>query len=256
MTQEVVTTDSKKKDLPPLVGLDKAAALMLALSEDQAKRIFERMDELEVRELSQRMATLGMIHADSVEDLYMEFAESLASTGALTGNYESTERLLNKIFETDKVKSIMQEIRGPAGRTMWDKLSNVGADVLASYLKNEHPQTVAVILSKINTAHAGSVLAALPQEMSMEAISRMLNIEVVQQEVLSDVENTLKAEFMTNLSSSTQWDPYEVIADIFNSFDRSTEAAFMDRLEKKSPENAEKIKALMFTVNSHAKLSH
>ena len=71
----------------------------------------------------------------------------------------------------------MEEIRGPAGRTMWDKLANVNETVLANYLKNEYPQTVSVVLSKIKPEHAARVLGALPEEFALEVVQRMLRME-------------------------------------------------------------------------------
>ena len=103
----------------------------------------------------------------------------------------------------------MEEIRGPAGRTMWDKLGNVNEDVLANYLKNEYPQTVAVVLSKIRADHAARVLTLLPDPFAMEVVMRMLRMETVQKEVLDGVERTLRAEFMSNLARSARRDSHE-----------------------------------------------
>ena len=86
----------------------------------------------------------------------------------------------------------MEEIRGPAGRTMWDKLGNVNEAVLANYLKNEYPQTVAVVLTKVKPDHAARVLALLPEGFAMEVVMRMLRMETVQKEALDGVERTLQ----------------------------------------------------------------
>ena len=107
------------------------------------------MHEDEIRDISAAMAQLGAVKSDVVERLCTDFVENLGASGSLIGSYESTERLLQKTLPRDRVAQIMEEIRGPAGRTMWDKLGNVNEDVLANYLKNEYPQTVAVVLSKI-----------------------------------------------------------------------------------------------------------
>ena len=103
-----------------------------------------------------------------IERLLVEFAEQISATGSIIGSYDSTERLLQKVLAKDRVNLIMEEIRGPAGRTMWDKLGNVNEAVLANYLKNEYPQTVAVVLSKIKPEHAARVLAQLPEDFALE----------------------------------------------------------------------------------------
>jgi flagellar motor switch protein FliG len=104
--------------------------------------------------------------------------------------------LLEKVLGKDRVDNIMEEIRGPAGRTMWDKLANVNESVLANFLKNEYPQTVSVVLSKIKPEHAARCLGQLPEAFAMEVIMRMLRMESVQKEILDDVERTLRSEFM------------------------------------------------------------
>ena len=92
----------------------------------------------------------------------------------MLGNYDATERLLQQYLPSERVAGIMEEIRGPAGRNMWEKLSNVQEQVLANYLKNEYPQTVAVVLSKIRPEHAARVLAILPEELALDVVNRML----------------------------------------------------------------------------------
>ena len=237
-----------------LPGPEKAAALMLSLPDDQVKRIFDQLDAHEVLELSQKMATLGKVKAEVVEDLYVEFADSLGSGASLFGSFESTERLLKKFFDGDKVRSIMEEIRGPAGRTMWDKLGNVSEEVLAGYLQNEYPQTAAVVLSKIKPDHAAKVFALLPEKSAVDIMQRMLKMDVVQKDIIDTVEETLKTEFMSNLVRTSQADPFEHMAEVFNSFDRSTEGRFMASLDAGSPESAEKIRSLMFTFEDLIKL--
>ncbi|MEM8795145.1 MAG: flagellar motor switch protein FliG, partial [Pseudomonadota bacterium] len=159
-------------------------------------------------------------------------------------------------LSADQVELIMEEIRGPAGRNMWEKLSNVQANVLASYLKNEYPQTVAVVLSKIATEHSAQVLSLLPDELALEVVSRMLAMESVQKEVLEKVESTLRLEFMSNLSRSTKSDPHELMAAIFNNFDRQTEARFLTALEEENRDSAERIKQLMFTFDDLGRLDN
>lgn len=234
-------------DFNVLSGQQKAAVLMLSLDEDRSSSLFSMMDDEEIKELSVIMASLGKVNSNVVEQLVTEFNEKMSSTGNLIGTYESTERLLAKALDKDRVSVIMEEIRGPAGRTMWDKLGNVNEHVLANYLKNEYPQTIAVILSKIKAEHAAKVIALFPENFAMEIVLRMLRMDSVQKEVLDGLEKTLRKEFMSNLSKSTRRDSHELIADIFNSLDRNTEARFMEALEERNRESAERVKSLMFT---------
>ena len=237
-----------------LSGPERAAVLMLALGDQYGGKIWEMLDDDELRELSIVMSTLGTIEAEVVEDLLLEFVSRLSASGSLMGNYEATERLLTQFLPADRVGGIMDEIRGPAGRNMWEKLSNVQEDVLANYLKNEYPQTIAVVLSKLRPEHSARVLAILPEEIALDVVNRMLRMESVQKEVIDRVEQTLRTEFMSNISKSRRRDAHEVMAEIFNNFDRQTETRFLTSLEEDNRDSAERIKALMFTFDDLVKL--
>src|SRR5579885_255870 len=237
-----------------LTGPERAAVLMLALGERYGAKIFGLLDDDELREISIVMSTIGTVEAELVEELLLEFVSRMSASGALMGNYDATERLLQQYLPPERVGNIMDEIRGPAGRNMWEKLANVQEEVLANYLKNEYPQTVAVVLSKIRPEHAARVLAILPEDLSLDVINRMLRMESVQKEVIERVEQTLRTEFMSNLSQTRRRDAHEVMAEIFNNFDRQTEARFLAALEAENRESAERIKALMFTFDDLTKL--
>ncbi len=243
-----------RDDYRSLTGPEKAALLLLSVGEDAAAKLFTLMGDDEIKEISQTMANLGTVSATLVERLFIEFADQISSTGSLTGTFESTERLLLKVLDRSRVDTIMEEIRGPAGRTMWDKLGNVNETMLASYLKNEYPQTVAVVLSKIKPEHAARVLGVLPEAFAMEVVMRMLRMEAVQKEVLDDVERTLRTEFMSNLARTNRRDAHEMMAEIFNNLDRNTESRFMTALEERNRDASERIRALMFTFEDLAKL--
>ena len=237
-----------REDYRTLSGPEKAAILLLSLPEDQTAKIFEQMDDEEIMELSQTMAGLGKVSPNVVERLFVDFAEQMTSTNSLIGSQDSTERLLAKAgLSGDRIENIMEEIRGPAGRTMWEKLGNVNEEILATFLQKEYPQTVSVVLSKIQTDHAARVLGMLPENFALEVIHRMLRMEVVQKDILEEVERTLRQEFMTNLARTQKKDSHELIADIFNNMERAVETRFMEELEKSAPDSAEKIRSLMFT---------
>ena len=249
-----VAKTNVRDDVRSLTGAERAAVIMLSLGEDHSAKIWSMMDEEEIKEVSQVMSNLGSVSSSLIEKLMVDFVSQMSGTGSVMGSYESTERLLARMMPEDKVGAIMEEIRGPAGRTMWDKLANVNETVLANYLKNEYPQTVSVVLSKIKPEHAARVLAALPEEFALEVVQRMLRMESVQKDILDKVENTLRIEFMSNLARTAKRDAHEQMAEIFNNFDRQTESRFITALEERSRDSAERIKALMFTFEDLSKL--
>jgi flagellar motor switch protein FliG len=243
-----------KDDYRKLSGAQKAAMFLMAVGEETAIKLFSMMEDDEIREISNMMSGLGQVPSDTVERLFVEFAEAVSESGAIVGNYESTERLLVKALGKGRVDSIMEEIRGPAGRTTWDKLGNVSEEILATFLKNEYPQTVAVVLSKIKPDHAAKVLMNLPEELSIEVISRMISMESVKKDVMEGIEKTLRMEFMSNLAKRQTRDSHEMLAEIFNNFDRNSETKFMGKLEERNQESANRIRALMFTFEDLIKI--
>lgn len=248
--------DSNEKTFRPdsLTGAERVAVVMLALGDSHGRPLWDLMDEDEIRDITQSMVNLGAVPSELVESTVIEFASQITSTGALRGSYESAERLLGNLLGDDRVDTIMEEIRGPAGRTMWDKLGNVNESVLANYLKNEYPQTVAVVVSKVKPDHAARVLAELPEDFAFEVVVRMLKMEAVQKDILDKVEQTLRVEFMSNLAQTSRQDSHELIADIFNNLDRNTESRFLSALEDHDQDDAERIRALMFTFEDLGKL--
>ena len=119
ITKKVSVDDAKK-----LSGPEKAAVILLALGEDHT-RLWKGLDDDEVKEISQAMAALGTVSATVVEELMVEFVSGMSGSGAVMGSFEQTQRLLASFMPADRVDGLMEEIRGPAGRTMWDKLGNV-----------------------------------------------------------------------------------------------------------------------------------
>ena len=237
-----------------LTGAQRAAVLMLALGEEYGGKIWALLDDDELRILTQTMSSLGTIDAAVVEELLLEFVGRLSATGSLMGNYDATERLLQKYLAPDRVSNVMEEVRGPAGRNVWEKLSNVPEEVFANYLKNEYPQTIAVVLAKLKPEQAAKILAVLPEQLGLDVVNRMLKMEAIQKDVIERLENTLRTEFMSSLSQTRRRDAHEVMAEIFNNFDRQTETRFITSLEEQNREAAERIKTLMFTFDDLIKL--
>ncbi len=240
-------------DLSRYSGAEKAAVVLMSLGED-AKQLWALLDEDEIKEVSQAMAQLGMVPSVVVEAVVQEFVQRMSGAGAVMGSLDQTQRMLANILPKEKLDGLMEEIRGPAGKNIWDKLGNVNEAVLANYLKNEYPQTVAVVLAKVRPEHAAKVLAELPSDFAAECILRMLAMEPVQREILDKIETTLRTEFMSNVARTSKRDSHEIMAEIFNNFDRQTEARFVSSLESKSRDSADRIKALMFVFEDLGKL--
>jgi len=246
-TENLANNFGSVTNVAEMTGPQRAAVILLVLGDEHGRALWQELDDDEIRIVTRAMAELGTVDSDDVEKLMIEFVGSLSAAGAVTGSFDRTISLLEKILPSDQVALLMEEIRGPAGRNMWQKLGNIDAAVLANFLKNEYPQTIAVILSKIRPDHAANVLRNLPNELSVEVVARMLRLESVQKETLDHIENTLRTEFVSTLTQTRRRDPHEMMADIFNGFDRQTEIRFLSALDASNAESAERIRALMFT---------
>lgn len=253
-TENLATKDRRVTEGAPLSGLDKASIFLLSLPDEHVTRILSRLEDYEVRELTAHMANLGHIDPKVVEKIFQDFSQGISTSGVLKGDIASTERILLKVFDRAKVNEILSEMKGPAGRTMWEKMGNISEDILAGYLKKEHPQTIAVVLSQIKPDHASRVLKLFEEEMTLDIIQRMIKMDSVQRDVINDIERTLRGEFILALSAGTGSDPYEKMAEIFNAFDRQTEEKMFTKLTETNPDSVEKIKSLMFTFEDIIKI--
>ena len=241
-------------DYQTLTGYEKAAVLLLSVGETYSAKLFASLEEDEIRMISQSMSELGAVSSDIVEQLFLEFSEQIATTGDLANTPRITKRILREVIDEQPGEQTMDQIATYEGHSMWEKLSNVSEQQLANYLKNEYPQTIAVVMAKLKPQHAAKVMEFLPESLSMEVIERMLDLESVKKEVFDDVEETLHREFISTLSRQDTRDTHEAVAEIINGMDRSTEAKLMNMLEETDRGAANKIRELMFTFEDLANI--
>lgn len=248
--------EKRPTNTPKLTGTQKSAILVLSMNPKNSQKIFSSLNEEEIKELSQAMATLGHVDNEIIDQVTDEFKEAITSRLSLVGNIETTERFLTSILGKDRVNNILEEIRGPIGKNTWDKLASVNEDLLAAYLKNEHPQTIALVVSKIQPQTAAKILSMLPEELTHEVMMRMLSLDSVKKEILERIEHILRSDFISSISKEQKRDSHELMAEIFNNFDRTTESKYMGILEERAPEHAEKVKELMFTFDDLIRLKN
>jgi flagellar motor switch protein FliG len=232
-------------------GTQRAAMFLLALG-DGAASVWQALNDDEVRNISQAMSTLGAVTADTTQAVFTAFIAGMSGASSLRGSAEMAERVLSSFLPADKVSEILAEVRGPAGRTTWEKLGNVKADVLANYLKHETPQTVAAILMRLNSTYAADLLSALPEDFAYDCAARMISIGSVGRTVSDEMESVLRTEFLAGVGGTTRRDNHEMMAEIFNHFDRATETALSRSLELAAPDSMARIHALMFVFEDLA----
>lgn len=241
----------------PLVmhsGAQKASIVMLALGAERAARLLALLDRGELLELSRTMAALGHVEAGVVDRLLVEFRARLAS-GGVVGGLAATESLLARSLGSDQAGPILEAIRGPAARSIWAELAAVDDSVLAPYLANEHPQTVAVILARLEAEQAARLLARLPEDLAADVVLRVLRLDPLGDEVVADVERAIAEDLGASLGRAAgDRDGHAAMAAVFNQLDRATETRLMQALEQVNKEAADRVRGLMFTFEDLARL--
>jgi flagellar motor switch protein FliG len=241
--------------LEELSGVEKASVAMLALGEEHATRLFTLLDREEVLTISRALATLGEVEAEVVERLLEEFDQRLARAASVAGGLEATERLLLRSLGAPQGEAILTEVRTAAARTVWDRLTEVDEAALAAFLASEYPQTVAVVLSRIEPGHAARVLARLPDALASEVVVRVLAMEPVQEDIVAEVERSLRVEFVSGPARAGRQDRHALLAEIFNHLDKASETRLIQALEDLDVGSAERVRTLMFTFESLIRVS-
>jgi flagellar motor switch protein FliG len=236
------------KQYGKMSSLQKAAALMLALPEEAVSSVFSRLEPAEIRNLAEAMSSLDTVHPSVIETLMSDFSSQIRNTSPVQGGFEATGRLLSRFLPKEQLSAVMDEIR------MWDKLGHVQEEVLAQYLKNEYPQTVAVILSRLKPLQTSKILSFFSDELAEDVVNRMLDTEPVHPDVISELETTLRKDFMAHLNRLSQKDPHEFVAQVFNNMDPALSDRYVTALEGQNPEAAERVRKMMFKFEHLVKI--
>ncbi|HAN98078.1 MAG TPA: flagellar motor switch protein FliG [Planctomycetaceae bacterium] len=235
-------------------NLRRAAVLLMSLPEDEAATLLSRLTPRQVEAVSIEIAKLGAVSAEEQTKAIKEFTQ--ANPKSLTtkvGGLNIAQQLVNKALG-DSAKETLNNLRQSVEALPFGFLKKVDPQNIQSYVVDEHPQTIAVVLSRIRAEQSARVLSVLPETLALDVINRLIKMDSVQKDVLERVEQTLRTEFMSTLSQTSKRDPYAPIAEIFNYFDRQTENRFFVAMEATEKESAERIKTLMFTFDDLVKL--
>ncbi|WP_244285196.1 flagellar motor switch protein FliG [Acetobacter persici] len=262
MTEQLAEANSadraraKADILGNLNGKQKAAILMLAIGREKSAPLFKSLHEDEVRDISAAMSELGPVKALTVEAVCEEFNRNFEISDGIIGNYETTEEILRKALPADVVERLMEDLRGPSGRSVWDKMSNMPEVTLSNYLRNEQPQIVAVILNNLPPVHVAKIISLFPQDFAIDVIYRMLHVTSVNKDVLDCLETTLRKELVSTFGRSSKRDSYAFVAEIYNNFDRKTESVLTEMLGERDQDDMEKVNKLKFTFDDIKRLTH
>jgi len=230
-----------------LSGPEKAAIFLLTLGEDFASEVFERLDEQEIRLVGRQMSKMDKVDRDDITQLLREFQlDDGGSEIYLSGN-DLLERALKKAMTSDKAYEILDDIRSDWRLALFQKARKLEPKILVNFLQNEHPQTVALVLSVLEHNQAAAILAELGEEAQVEVVMRMAELDKVSPEILVDVDRVLQEELLAVEGMEGQrLGGVQMVAEILNNADRALETQVLEGVEGQRETLAEEIRRLMF----------
>ncbi|MCC6676962.1 MAG: flagellar motor switch protein FliG [Phycisphaerales bacterium] len=231
-----------------LEGLTKAAILLLALGTDKAGKILKLLPAEAVQEVTRELAGLGRVPTDLQSGIVEEFyGMSIASGMANEGNLEFAKSLLSNSLDPKAAERVLQQIQTQVQRKPFSFLQRAESENLLTFIQDEHPQTIALIICHLPHHKASEILVGLPMQKQLEVIKRIANMEQTNPEVIKEVERGLESRLANMLTQSMEKaGGIPTVAEILNLADRATEKTIMEGLEAEDPDLVEQIRRLMF----------
>jgi flagellar motor switch protein FliG len=231
-----------------LLGITKAAILLVAVGQDEAGTILKSMPAEAVEEVTRELASLGRVPRELQSAVVEEFYHlSIASGYASEGNLEYAKALLKNSLDPKMAEKLTQQIQTQVQKTPFAFLQRAESENLLTFIQDEHPQTIALITCHLPHHKASEILVGLPMQKQIEVIKRIANMEQTNPEVIKEVERGLESRLANMLMQSMEKaGGIPTVAEILNLADRATEKAIMEGLEAEDPDLVEQIRRLMF----------
>jgi flagellar motor switch protein FliG len=244
-----------KKPGKGVPGSNRVAALLMIMGKPMATRLMKHFEADELKQVTRAIADLRSVPPAQLETMVEDFASQFAGGANLNGTAGEVERMLDGVLPKEQIDEIMADVLGNADRTIWERMSGVAEAMFASYILKEHPQTAALILSKVKPACAAKVLSHLPPDFRNGLMRRMLTIKPVIDDTMRILERTLHEDFMMNFSRNMGADSHARIADIINKMERDHMENVLQSLAETRPKSAEILKSLLFTFDDIIRLT-
>jgi flagellar motor switch protein FliG len=232
-----------------MTGSEKAAILLLYLGNDVTAKVFEHLDDDQIKKISKAMASLGHISRITIKEVVEDFTTVInPESGIFSQGEEFVQKILEKALGADKAFILMEELKASSYGDLVDILGTMDSKSIANFLSQEHPQAVAVVLAKLKSKQTSEIISLLPQELQAEVVLRIADVEQVSPEILMDLDEVMKKE-IKSMGGTQRYKVggIEKVVDMFNHFDRSKEKQILDKLDVISPPLAEIIRKHLFT---------
>jgi flagellar motor switch protein FliG len=240
-----------------LEGMTKAAILLLAVGPEKAAAVLKQLDQRAVEEVTRELASLGRVPRELQDQVVEEFYSiSIASQYINEGNLEYAKQLLRSSMDPKAADRMLGQIQTQVQRTPFAFLQRAESENLMTFIQDEHPQTIALIVCHLPHHKAGEIVGGLPVQKQIEVIKRVANMEQTNPEVIREVEKGLESRLSSMLVQSMEKaGGVETVAEILNLTDRATEKGIMEGLEAEDPDLVEQIRRLMFVFEDVLKVN-
>ncbi|MCB2186454.1 MAG: flagellar motor switch protein FliG [Deltaproteobacteria bacterium] len=231
-----------------LNGLQKSAVVLAALGDQFTADVFKQLDDEEIRLVGIAMTKMDQVDSKMVELVLREFMERLKGTsGPLVGGDKTARRALAMAMGEQAAQALLAELDAAKQPVPFERIKHVESKTLASFIKSEHPQTIAVILSHLPQMKSAEVLSSFPENLQYDVFLRLSQLDVIPPGIVEEIDTVLQREILsTEGLEAKQLGGIEAVAELMNNVDKATEEHIFSRLEEEDPEMAEKIRQLMF----------
>jgi len=240
--------DRLPTNIAELDGVTKAAVLLLSLDAETASGMLKKLPPEQLEDVTRELAGLGSVPAELRKNVIEEFYHlSVGQRGMREGGLDYAKSLLMETMDPEDAKRVLGKIQTHVQKTPFSFLQKAESDNLLTFIQDEHPQTIALILCHMQHYKAAEVLGGLPTQKQVEVIKRIANMEQTNPEVVRDVERGLESR-LSNLLMQSSEKPggVETVAEMLNLADRAAEKTIMEALEQDDPDLVEEIRRLMF----------
>ena len=232
----------------PLTNRKKAAILLVALGPDTASQIFQHLTPDEIEYLSVEVARMGRVNAQLRETVIEEFHElCVAQEFIAEGGMDAAREMLMSAFGEEKASMIVSRVMQALQVMPFDFLKKADASQITTFIQNEHPQTIALILAYLQPAQSAAILSGLPQDLRAEVARRIATLDKTPPEVIREVEAVLQKKLSSVVTTDfSHAGGVKSLVEVLNYVDRSTEKTIIESLSENNPEIAEEVKKNMF----------
>ncbi len=238
------------KDTQKMSGPMKAAIALLAMGEESSKLILKKLSTDEIKELSMHMSNVQGVRKDTADELLHEFTTQFRTEGGINvAGDDFVKHLLPSVMQSDQAKAVIDKIEEEKQKLPFKHLKDIDPKVLAGFIKGEHPQTIAIVISHLGYLKASQVVGYLPEHLQYEIITRIANLETVQPDLIQEVDEVLEKELMSIGKRGQQIGGVNVVAEILNHCDRRTGDNILQFLEESDADMAEKVRKMMFVFD-------